>query len=266
MSQRIGYRQELANRYLEYMRQAETLDQPNQKTQQSTPDNETLQDISRDGVAYRSASDALKPSLKNQLDGAFMQGRAQKEQELGAAELERRERSGERHSAEHQGVGLRRPLRLTESARKRDENTAEVREQHFERAVDTNEERVARLRGAESSASDSIDELEGNRAAQLVETAEDSVETSSPAWKTDADVQVDRKTKPESDPEVTRTDVTFSEEESAYRELAKGAKTASGEGRSIVDRERTATMVGDSHRASAEEKTRITRQDDAENA
>jgi len=248
------------------MRQAETLDQPNQKTQQTVPDNETLQDISRDGVAYRSASDALKPSLKNQLDGAFMQGRAQKEQDFGAAELERRERSGERHSGEHQGVGLRRPLRLTDTNRKRDESTAEVREQHFERAVDTNEERVARLRGADAPTTDSIDALDDANAAQPVARADDSAQTSVTSSTTDAEVEIERRTTSESNAEVTRTDVIFSEEESAFREFAKGAETASGEGRSIVDRERTATMVGDAHRASAEEKTRITRQDDAENA
>ena len=89
MSQRIGYRQELANRYLEYMRQAEVADQP--KAQLSaTPDQETVHEASRDGLAYRVRA-MLKPSLKNQLDAAFMQGRAQREQDLGAAEIERRE-------------------------------------------------------------------------------------------------------------------------------------------------------------------------------
>ena len=69
MSQRIGYRQELANRYLEYMRQAEVADQPQQPS--ATPDQETVHEASRDGLAYRRQSDALKPSLKNSTDVAM---------------------------------------------------------------------------------------------------------------------------------------------------------------------------------------------------
>ena len=153
MSQRIGYRQELANRYLEYMRQAEVADQP--KAQPSaTPDQETVHEASRDGLAYRSASDALKPSLKNQLDAAFMQGRAQREQDLGAAEIERREKSGQRHSSDGGGVGLRRPLRITDPQQSRTRETAAERiakrEENYEEAVDHNEAMVARVQAGEA--------------------------------------------------------------------------------------------------------------------
>ena len=62
---------------------------------------------------------------------------------------------------------------------------------------------------------------------------------------------------------VTRTDVVFDPAESAYRAAyLQGAQTASGEGKSIVDRDRTETLVGESHRAAPDEKTRITRSDD----
>ena len=63
--------------------------------------------------------------------------------------------------------------------------------------------------------------------------------------------------------EVTRTDVVFDVADSAFRRTyADGAQTASGEGKSIVDRDRTETVVGESLRASPAEKTRITRSDD----
>ena len=265
MSQRIGYRQELANRYLEYMRQAETLDKPAQETA-ANPTQEHVQEASRDGVAYRSASDALKPSLKNQLDAAFMQGRAQRENDLGAAELERREKSGQRHSADGGGVGLRRPLRLTDPTKARGQESAAERiaqrEEHFEKAVDKNEEMVARVQAGEAPEGSELDAL----AEQRPTTSEtnDTIQAETKAPTTDPDDRVELSSAAaQTEAEVTRTDVVFDPADSAYRAAyLKGAETASGEGKSIVDRDRTETMVGESHRAAPDEKTRVTRSDD----
>lgn len=264
MSQRIGYRQELANRYLEYMRQAETLDRPAQDNP-SIPDQEKIRDASRDGLAYRSASDALKPSLKNQLDGAFMQGRAQREQDLGAAELERREKSGQRHSADGGGVGLRRPLRLTDPKHDRvKESAAEriaKREEHYEEAVDKNEAMVARVQSGEAPEGSTVDKLSDKQ--PLTAPVGDDLQAATEAPTPHPGDVVEQSTKASSEAEVTRTDVVFDPADSAYRAAyAKGAQTASGEGKSIVDRDRTETIVGESHRAAPDEKTRITRSDD----
>lgn len=264
MSHRIGYRQELANRYLEYMRQAETLEKPAQETV-ANPAQEQAQEASRDGIAYRSASDALKPSLKNQLDGAFMQGRAQREQDLGAAELERREKSGQRHSADGGGVGLRRPLRLTDPAKARSQESAAERiakrEEHFEEAVDRNEEMVARVQAGEAPEGSNLDAMSSQ--AESVAKQNDELVTEPRTTVSDAEDAVESSAAPEAQAEVTRTDVVFDAADSAYRAAyVKGAQTASGEGKSIVDRDRTETLVGDSHRAAPDEKTRITRSDD----
>jgi len=264
MSQRIGYRQELANRYLEYMRQAETLDKPAQETA-ANPTQEHVQEASRDGVAYRSASDALKPSLKNQLDAAFMQGRAQRENDLGAAELERREKSGQRHSADGGGVGLRRPLRLTDPTKAREQESAAERiaqrEELFEKAVDQTEEMVARIQAGEAPEGSELDRLNDQRSAISQDGDELQAKAEVPAMHPEDGVDKSNVTAPEA--EVTRTDVVFDPAESAYRAAyLKGAETASGEGKSIVDRDRTETLVGESHRAAPDEKTRITRSDD----
>ena len=265
MSQRIGYRQELANRYLEYMRQAEVADQP--KAQPSaTPDQETVHEASRDGLAYRSASDALKPSLKNQLDAAFMQGRAQREQDLGAAEIERREKSGQRHSSDGGGVGLRRPLRITDPQQSRTRETAAERiakrEENYEEAVDHNEAMVARVQAGEAPKESKVDVVEAKVTASLDESNIDAMGDETFASSRGADTS-DITTNAKPAAEVTRTDVVFDVADSAFRRAyADGAQTASGEGKSIVDRDRTETVVGESLRASPAEKTRITRSDD----
>ena len=264
MSHRIGYRQELANRYLEYMRQAETLDKPTQETV-ANPAQEQAQEAGRDGIAYRSASDALKPSLKNQLDAAFMQGRAQRENDLGAAELERREKSGQRHSADGGGVGLRRPLRLTDPAKARAQESAAERiakrEEHFEEAVDRNEEMVARVQAGEAPESSNVDAIASE--GKPVREPNDELITEQSPVVSDAEDVIETEAAPQSKAEVTRTDVVFDPADSAYRAAySKGAQTASGEGKSIFDRERTETVLGETHRASPDEKTRITRNED----
>ena len=265
MSQRIGYRQELANRYLEYMRQAEVADQP--KAQPSaTPDQETVHEASRDGLAYRSASDALKPSLKNQLDAAFMQGRAQREQDLGAAEIERREKSGQRHSSDGGGVGLRRPLRITDPQQNRTRETAAERiakrEENYEEAVDHNEAMVARVQAGEAPKDSKVDVVQTEVTASSDEPSIDTMgEQVSESLGGEDISDIAENAKPAA--EVTRTDVVFDAADSAYRRTyVDGAQTASGEGKSIVDRDRTETVVGESLRASPAEKTRITRSDD----
>ena len=163
MSQRIGYRQELANRYLEYMRQAETPTKPprpppiQRKNTFKKPVETALP---------TSASDVLQTARKS-TDAAFAYIKAQRENDLGAAELERREKSGQRHSADGGGAGLRRPL--TRSIRpRRVDKRAQPKEslsasEHFEKAVDKNEEMVARVQAGEAPEGSERDKLAEQR-------------------------------------------------------------------------------------------------------
>ena len=195
-----------------------------------------------------------------------MQGRAQREQDLGAAEIERREKSGQRHSSDGGGVGLRRPLRITDPQQNRTRETAAERiakrEENYEEAVDHNEAMVARVQAGEAPKDSKVDVVQTEVTASSDEPSIDTMgEQVSESLGGEDISDIAENSKPAA--EVTRTDVVFDAADSAYRRTyVDGARTASGEGKSIVDRDRTETVVGESLRASPAEKTRITRSDD----
>ena len=179
MSQRIGYRQELANRYLEYMRQAEVADQP--KAQPSaTPDQENCSRSQPRWSRLSKCKRCPEALPQNQLDAAFMQGRAQRgEQTFGAAEIERREKSGQRHSSDGGGAGLRRPPGSPTPQQSRTRETAAERiakrEENYEEAVDHNEAMIARVQAGEAPKDGKVDVVQAEVSASQGEPSIDTL-------------------------------------------------------------------------------------------
>ena len=120
---------------------------------------------------------------------------------------------------------------------------------------------VARVQTGEAPESSNVDAI-ASEGKPVREPNDELITEQSPVG-SDAEDVIETEAAPQSKAEATRTDVVFDPADSAYRAAySKGAQTASGEGKSIFDRERTETVLGETHRASPDEKTRITRNDD----
>ena len=123
---------------------------------------------------------------------------AQREQDLGAAEIERREKSGQRHSSDGGGVGLRRPLRITDPQQSRTRETAAERiakrEENYEEAVDHNEAMVARVQAGEAPKESKVDVVQAKVTASLDESNIDAMGDESFASSRGADIPISRRT------------------------------------------------------------------------